>query len=163
MEMNTRIQVEHPVTELVTGLDLVKMQIQVAAGEALQVKSGLPPRGHAIECRVNAEHPETFRPSPGKIRTFHPPGGPGVRVDTHAYEHYVIPPHYDSMIAKLLVHDSDRNAAIARMLRALEFFVIEGIDTTIPLHRRILEDPEFRSGRLSTRFMERFLADREPK
>ncbi len=161
MEMNTRIQVEHPVTELVTGLDLVKMQIQVASGEALNVPSGIPPRGHSIECRVNAEHPETFRPSPGKIHTFHPPGGPGVRVDTHAYEHYVIPPHYDSMIAKLLVHDCDRDAAIARMLRALEFFVIEGVDTTIPLHLRILQDPEFRAGNLSTRFMERFLADRE--
>ncbi|MCB1054650.1 MAG: acetyl-CoA carboxylase biotin carboxylase subunit, partial [Acidobacteria bacterium] len=159
MEMNTRIQVEHPVTELVMGLDLVKMQIRIAAGEELQVPNGLRPRGHAIECRVNAEDPVSFRPSPGRLTTFHPPGGPGVRVDTHAYEHYFIPPYYDSMIAKLIVHDCDREAAIARMSRALEFFVIEGIQTSIPLHRRILEHPDFRAGRLSTRFMERFLAE----
>ena len=157
MEMNTRIQVEHPVTELVMGVDLVKMQLQVAAGHRLQVSSGLRPRGHAIECRVNAENSQTFRPSPGKIETFHPPGGPGVRVDTHAYEHYVIPPYYDSMIAKLIVHDQTREDAIARMSRALDFFVIEGVDTSIPLHRRIMDDPAFREGRLSTKFMERFL------
>ncbi len=158
MEMNTRIQVEHPVTEMVSGLDLVKLQIEVAAGKKLTTPSGLKPRGHAIECRVNAEDPENFRPSPGKITTFHPPGGPGVRVDTHAYESYVIPPHYDSLIAKLIVHDRDRASAIARMARALDFFVIEGVRTSIPLHRRILDDPDFRTGNLSTRFMERFLA-----
>jgi len=158
MEMNTRIQVEHPVTELVMGVDLVKMQLQVAAGGKLDVPSGLTPRGHAIECRVNAENSDTFRPSPGKITTFHPPGGPGVRVDTHAYEHYMVPPHYDSMIAKLIVHDQTREDAIARMSRALDFFVIEGIDTSIPLHRRIMDAPAFREGRLSTKFMERFLA-----
>jgi acetyl-CoA carboxylase biotin carboxylase subunit len=158
MEMNTRIQVEHPVTEMVTGVDLVKLQIQVAAGEPLRIPSGLKPRGHAIECRVNAEDPENFRPSPGKILTFHPPGGPGVRVDTHAYEHYVIPPYYDSMIAKLIVHDRTRKEALARMSRALDFFVIEGVKTSIPLHRRILADENFRAGRFSTRFMEEFLA-----
>ena len=158
MEMNTRIQVEHPVTEMVTGVDLVKLQIQVAAGEKLRIKNGMQPRGHAIECRVNAEDPDTFRPSPGRIDTFHVPGGPGVRVDTHAYEDYVVPPFYDSMIAKLIVHDANRDAAIARMSRALDLFVIEGVRTSIPLHRRILRDGTFRAGKLSTRFMERFLA-----
>ncbi len=162
MEMNTRIQVEHPVTEMVTGIDLVKLQIQVAAGERLTIGSGLKPRGHAIECRVNAEHPETFAPSPGKLKTFHPPGGPGTRVDTHGYEDYVIPPYYDSLVAKLIVHDRTREEAIARMSRALDFFVVEGINTSIPLHQRILRDPEFIAGRLSTRFMERFL-QRNPR
>jgi acetyl-CoA carboxylase, biotin carboxylase subunit len=157
MEMNTRIQVEHPVTEMVTGFDLVKMQVQVAAGERLAIPSGLKPRGHAIECRINAEHPETFAPSPGPLRTFHLPGGPGTRVDTHGYEDYVIPPHYDSLVAKLIVHDRSREQAIARMSRALDFFVVEGIQTSIPLHKRILRDPDFAAGRLSTRFMERFL------
>jgi len=156
MEMNTRIQVEHPVTEMVTGTDLVKEQILVAAGQKLSMKSGLKPRGHAIECRINAEDPEKFRPSPGRIEVFHPPGGPGVRVDTHAYEHYVIPPFYDSLVAKVIVHDHTREAAIARMIRALDMFVIEGIQTSIPLHRKILRDPVFRSGKFSTRFMEGF-------
>src|SRR4029077_17214722 len=149
--------VEHPVTEMVTGLDLVKLQIQVAAGAPLTVKSGMKPRGHAIECRVNAENPDTFAPSPGKLRTFHLPGGPGTRVDTHGYEDYVIPPHYDSLVAKLIVHDRSRADAITRMSRALDFFVVEGIHTSIPLHRRILRDPDFAAGRFSTRFMERFL------
>ncbi len=158
MEMNTRIQVEHPVTEMVMGVDLVRMQLEVADGEPLKISGGFVPRGHSIECRVNAEDPDNFRPSPGKVLTFHPPGGPGVRVDTHAYEHYVIPPYYDSLVAKLIVHDATREAAIARMSRALEFFVIEGVKTSIPLHRKILADPEFRAGKLSTRFMERFLA-----
>jgi acetyl-CoA carboxylase biotin carboxylase subunit len=157
MEMNTRIQVEHPVTEMVTGLDLVKMQIQVAAGDRLTIPSGLKPRGHAIECRINAEHPDTFAPSPGALKTFHPPGGPGTRVDTHAYEDYVIPPYYDSLIAKLIVHDRSRPAAITRMRRALDFFVVEGIHTSIPLHQRIIRDADFAAGNLSTRFMERFL------
>ncbi len=160
MEMNTRIQVEHPVTEMVTGIDLVKLQIQVAAGAHLEIANGLKPRGHAIECRVNAENPETFAPSPGKLRTFHPPGGPGTRVDTHAYEDYVIPPYYDSLVAKLIVHDRSRGEALARMSRALDFFVVEGIHTTIPLHQRILADPEFIAGRFSTRFMEEFLKRR---
>ncbi|MDX1997588.1 MAG: acetyl-CoA carboxylase biotin carboxylase subunit [Thermoanaerobaculia bacterium] len=160
MEMNTRIQVEHPVTEMVTGTDLVREQLLVASGERLGIKGGLKPRGHAIECRINAEDPEKFRPSPGKIVTFHPPGGPGVRVDTHVYEDYVVPPHYDSLIAKLIVHDHNRQAAIDRMLRALDFFVVEGIKTTIPLHQEILRDPRFRAGDMSTKFMERFLAER---
>ncbi len=156
MEMNTRIQVEHPVTEMVTGVDLVRLQIEVAAGARLEVPNGLPARGHAIECRINAEDPERFTPSPGKLVTFHPPGGPGVRLDTHAYEDYVIPPHYDSLVAKLIVHDCGRREAIARMARALDFFVVEGIKTSIPLHRKILADPEFAAGRFSTRFMEEF-------
>ncbi|HEX4496680.1 MAG TPA: acetyl-CoA carboxylase biotin carboxylase subunit [Thermoanaerobaculia bacterium] len=157
MEMNTRIQVEHPVTEMVTGMDLVKLQIEVAAGRRLQIPNGLKPRGHAIECRVNAEHPDTFAPSPGPLKTFHLPGGPGTRVDTHGYEDYVVPPYYDSLVAKLIVHDRTREYAIARMSRALDFFVVEGIQTSIPLHKRILRDPDFVAGRLSTRFMERFL------
>ncbi len=157
MEMNTRIQVEHPVTEMVTGIDLVKLQVEVAAGARLQIPNGLKPRGHSIECRVNAENPETFAPSPGPLKTFHLPGGPGTRVDTHGYEDYVIPPHYDSLVAKLIVHDRNRDQAITRMCRALDFFVVEGIHTSIPLHRRILRDPDFIAGRLSTRFMERFL------
>jgi acetyl-CoA carboxylase biotin carboxylase subunit len=142
---------------MVTGIDLVKLQIEVAAGLPLDIPSGLLPRGHAIECRVNAEHPDTFVPSPGKLRTFHPPGGPGTRVDTHAYEDYVIPPYYDSLVAKLIVHDRSRPEALARMSRALDFFVVEGIQTSIPLHKRILRDPEFMAGRMSTRFMEDFL------
>ncbi len=160
MEMNTRIQVEHPVTEMVSGVDLVKLQIAVAAGEPIGIRSGLVPRGHAIECRINAEDPRTFAPSPGRLKTFHVPGGPGVRVDTHCYEDYVIPPHYDSLIGKLIVHGRDRSEAIARMRRALDFFVVEGIKTSIPLHRLILRDEEFRAGRLSTRFMEGFAARR---
>jgi acetyl-CoA carboxylase, biotin carboxylase subunit len=161
MEMNTRIQVEHPVTEMVTGVDLVKLQIAVAAGERLTVPSGLQPRGHAIECRINAEDPRTFAPSPGKLTTFHLPGGPGVRVDTHGYEDYVVPPHYDSLVAKLIAHGGTRDEAIARMMRALDFFVVEGIRTSIPLHKEILRDPVFRSGRLSTRFLEGMAARRE--
>ena len=156
MEMNTRIQVEHPVTEMVTAVDLVKLQIAVAAGEKMNVRSGLRPRGHAIECRINAEDPRTFAPSPGRLTTFHLPGGPGVRVDTHGYEDYVIPPHYDSLVGKLIVQGRDRAEAISRMARALDFFVVEGIKTSIPLHQEILRDPLFREGRLSTRFMEGF-------
>jgi acetyl-CoA carboxylase biotin carboxylase subunit len=159
MEMNTRLQVEHPVTEEVTGVDMVKEQIAVAAGEPLSFSGReLVPRGHAIEFRVNAEDPVTFAPSPGRLTTFHPPGGLGVRVDTAAYHGYVIPPHYDSLIAKLIVRGRDRVEAISRARRALDLFVIEGIKTTIPMHRRILDDPDFREGRLSTRFMERFAA-----
>jgi len=154
MEMNTRIQVEHPVTEMVMGVDLVKEQIRVAAGEELSFRPGLQPRGHAIECRINAEDPVKFTPSPGRLKTLHLPGGPGVRVDTHAYQEYFIPPHYDSMIAKLIVHGQDREEAMSRMMRALDFFVVEGVKTTIPLHKRILRDEFFRRGELSTRFME---------
>jgi acetyl-CoA carboxylase biotin carboxylase subunit len=157
MEMNTRLQVEHPITEEVTSLDLVKEQIAVAAGAPLSFGDhDMTPRGHAIEFRVNAEDPVTFKPSPGRIASFHPPGGLGVRVDTAAYQGYLIPPHYDSLIAKLIVWGRDREEAIGRGRRALDFFVIEGIKTTIPLHRRILDDPDFISGRLSTHFMERF-------
>jgi len=157
MEMNTRLQVEHPVTEEVTALDLVKEQIAVAAGGPPSFADrGMSPRGHAIEFRINAEDPVTFAPSPGRIASFHPPGGLGVRVDTAAYQGYLIPPHYDSLIAKLIVWGRDREEAIRRGRRALDFFVIEGIKTTIPLHRRILDDPEFIAGRLSTHFMERF-------
>ena len=158
MEMNTRIQVEHPVTEMVTGVDLVKQQIAMAAGEPLpHLDRILRLRGHAIECRINAEDPVTFLPSPGRITVFHQPGGVGVRVDSAAHADCVIPPYYDSLIAKLIAHGSDRSEAIARMHRALDMFVIEGIKTTIPLHRRILADPDFRAGRLSTRFMDRYL------
>ena len=157
MEMNTRLQVEHPVTEEVTAVDMVKEQIAVAAGEPLSFGTRpLAPRGHAIEFRINAEDPVTFKPSPGRISTFHVPGGLGVRVDTAAYQGYVIPPYYDSLIAKLIVSGRNRREAIARGRRALDLFVIEGIKTTIPMHRKILDDPDFVEGRLSTRFMERY-------
>jgi acetyl-CoA carboxylase biotin carboxylase subunit len=160
IEMNTRIQVEHPVTEMVTDVDLVKSQISIAVGEKLETVLHGPVvhRGHAIECRINAEHPEKFTPSAGKITTFNPPGGTGVRVDTAAYTEGTIPPYYDSLIAKLVVRGKDRPEAISRMSRALEMFIVEGIFTTIPLHRRILADPEFRAGRTDTAFIERFLA-----
>ncbi len=157
MEMNTRIQVEHPVTEEVTGIDLVKEQIRVAAGEKLSVPTGdFRLRGHAMEFRINAEDPVTFAPNPGRIRELHLPGGPGVRVDTHAYRDYVVPPHYDSLIAKLIVRGKNREESIARGRRALEQFIIEGVKTSIPLHRAILNDPRFLRGDVSTRFMETF-------
>ena len=159
MEANTRLQVEHPVTEMVTGIDIVKEQIRIAAGERLSFKqSEVTFSGHSIECRVNAEDPETFVPSPGVIHVFSVPGGPGVRVETFAHSECTISPFYDSMIAKIIVHGRDRSEAIARMRRALEMSVIEGIKTTIPLHLRILNDPDFVAGKLSTSFMERFLA-----
>jgi acetyl-CoA carboxylase biotin carboxylase subunit len=158
MEMNTRLQVEHPITEEVTALDLVKEQIAVAAGAPLSFRERNRPRGHAIEFRINAEDPVTFAPSPGRIASFHPPGGLGVRVDTAAYQGYLIPPYYDSLLAKLIVWGRSREEAIGRGRRALDFFVIEGIKTTIPLHRRILDDPDFIAGRLSTRFMEKMAA-----
>ncbi len=161
MEMNTRIQVEHPVTEMVLGIDLVKEQLRVAAGERVSYESGLKPRGHVIECRINAEHPETFRPSPGRMKTLHLPGGPGVRVDTHAYQEYVIPQYYDSMVAKLIVRGQNRLEAIERTRRALDFFVVEGINTTVELHKKILRDDAFRRGDYSTSFMESFLARAE--
>ncbi|CAM2067948.1 acetyl-CoA carboxylase biotin carboxylase subunit [Sulfidibacter corallicola] len=164
MEMNTRIQVEHGVTELITGMDLVKWQIRVAAGERLTVKQeDVKIHGHALECRINAEHPETFRPSPGLIEHFHLPGGPGVRVDSAAYAGYRVPPHYDSMIAKLMTHGADRGEAISRMKRALGLTVIEGIDTNLTLHNAIMDDDDFVEGRLSTRFMEHFFAKRDEK
>jgi acetyl-CoA carboxylase, biotin carboxylase subunit len=159
MEMNARLQVEHAITEEVTALDLVKEQIAVAAGEPLSfLDRDMSPRGHAIEFRINAEDPVTFAPSPGRIASFHPPGGLGVRLDTAAYQGYLIPPYYDSLIAKLIVWGRDRAEAISRGRRALDFFVIEGVKTTLSLHRRILDDPDFVEGRLSTGFMERFAA-----
>src|SRR5438067_1915886 len=159
MEANTRLQVEHPVTEMVTGIDIVKEQIRIAAGERLSFKqSEVTFSGHSIECRVNAEDPETFVPSPGVIHVFSVPGGPGVRVETFAHSECTISPFYDSMIAKIIVHGRDRSEAIARMRRALEMTVIEGIKTTIPLHLRILNDPDFVAGKLSTSFLERFLS-----
>jgi acetyl-CoA carboxylase, biotin carboxylase subunit len=159
MEANTRLQVEHPVTEMVTGIDIVKEQIRIAAGERLSFKqSEVTFAGHSIECRVNAEDPETFVPSPGVIHVFSVPGGPGVRVETFAHSDCTISPFYDSMIAKIIVHGRDRSEAIARMRRTLEMCVIEGIKTTIPLHLRILNDPDFVAGKLSTSFMERFLS-----
>ncbi len=157
MEMNTRIQVEHPVTEEVTSVDLVKEQIRVASGMPLTVPTGtFRLRGHAMEFRINAEDPVTFAPHPGRIREFHVPGGPGVRVDTAAYRDYLIPPHYDSMIAKLIVKGKDREETLARGRRALELFIIEGVKTSISLHRAILDDPRFIRGDISTRFMEEF-------
>jgi acetyl-CoA carboxylase, biotin carboxylase subunit len=163
MEVNTRIQVEHPVTEFVTGLDIVKEQIRIAAGERLSFKqSEVTFTGHAMECRVNAEDPVTFVPSPGLIHAFSIPGGPGVRVDTAAHAECTIPPNYDSMIAKIIVHGRDRQEAIARMKRVLEMSVVEGIRTSIPLHLRILNDPDFVAGRLSTHFMERFQPVKKP-
>jgi acetyl-CoA carboxylase biotin carboxylase subunit len=159
MEANTRLQVEHPVTEMVTGIDIVKEQIRIAAGERLTYKQGdVTFTGHSIECRINAEDPETFVPSPGLIHVFSVPGGPGVRVETFAHSDCTISPYYDSMIAKIIVHGRDRQEAIARMKRTLEMTVIEGIKTTIPLHLRILVDPDFVAGKLSTAFMDRFLA-----
>ena len=148
MEMNTRIQVEHPVTEMVYGVDLIKEQIKIAYGEKLKLRqSKLKPSGHAIECRINAEDPfNGFRPSPGKIEALHFPGGFGIRIDSHIYQEYSIPPYYDSMIAKLIAYGKDRNEAITRMLRALDEFVIEGIKTTIPFHIKLLKTPEFLSG-----------------
>jgi acetyl-CoA carboxylase biotin carboxylase subunit len=159
IEMNTRIQVEHPVTEMTTDVDLVKAQIMIAAGEKLSSVINYPVvfRGHAIECRINAEHPERFTPSAGKITAFNIPGGTGVRVDTAAYAEGVIPPYYDSLIAKLVVRGRDRAEAISRMSRALDMFVVEGIYTSIPLHRRIMADPDFRAGNFDTSFMERLL------
>jgi acetyl-CoA carboxylase biotin carboxylase subunit len=157
MEVNTRLQVEHPVTEMVTGIDIVKEQIRIAAGERLSFKqSEVTFTGHAIECRINAEDPETFIPSPGVIHAFSVPGGPGVRVDTAAHTECAIPPYYDSLVAKVIVHGRDRQEALARMRRTLEMTVIEGIKTTIPLHLKVLADADFQAGRFSTSFMDRY-------
>ena len=160
IEMNTRIQVEHPVTEAITGIDLVKAQLHIASGERLE--NILPPklaiRGHAIECRINAEHPQKFTPSAGKITAFNVPGGNGVRVDTAQYAEGVVPPYYDSLIAKLIVHGVDRAEAIAKMERALGQFVVQGIETSVSLHQAIFADAGFRDGEFDTKFMERFLA-----
>ena len=159
IEVNARIQVEHPVTELVTGVDLVKAQIRIAAGETLADILGGPIefRGHAIECRINAEDPETFTPSPGRITGLNLPGGVGIRVDTHVYQDGVIPPYYDSLVAKLIAYGRDRTEAIQRMKRALDLFVIDGIRTSIPLHKRILNEPDFVEGRFDTNFIKRWM------
>ena len=158
IEMNTRIQVEHPVTEMVTGIDLVKAQLRIAAGDRLSsiVQEPVPIRGHSIECRINAEHPEKFTPSAGKITAFNVPGFNGVRVDTAQYAEGVVPPYYDSLIAKLIVHGKDREEAMQKMRRALGMFVVQGIHTTIPLHEKIFQDDEFIAGKFDTKFMERF-------
>jgi acetyl-CoA carboxylase, biotin carboxylase subunit len=156
MEMNTRIQVEHPVTEMLTGIDLVKEQIRVAAGERLSVTTMPPIRGHVIECRINAEDPSRgFQPSPGRIDVFHPPGGFGVRLDTHVYAGYTVPPYYDSLLAKLICQGRDRDEAIQKMLMALESFIIEGVTTTSSFLRRVLQHPRFRAGDVDTKFLER--------
>jgi acetyl-CoA carboxylase, biotin carboxylase subunit len=162
IEMNTRIQVEHPVTEAITGIDLVKAQLRIASGEKLNaiLPSKLEMRGHAIECRINAEHPQKFTPSAGQITAFNVPGGNGIRVDTAQYAEGVVPPYYDSLIAKLISYGVDRGEAIARMERALGQFVVRGIETTIPLHQEIFADAGFRAGEFDTGFMERFLAGR---
>jgi acetyl-CoA carboxylase, biotin carboxylase subunit len=158
IEMNTRIQVEHPVTEMITGIDLVNEQIRVAAGHPLSVKQeDIKIEGHAIECRVNAEHPSTFRPSPGTISYFHPPGGLGVRVDSAAYQGYRIPPHYDSLVGKLIVHGRTRNECLMRLRRALDEFVVDGIDTTLPLFRTLVRNPEIQNGQYDIHWLENFL------
>ena len=163
METNTRLQVEHPVTEMVTGIDIVKEQIRIAAGERLSFKqSDVTFTGHAIECRVNAEDPVTFAPSPGLIHAWSVPGGPGVRVDTFAHSECTVSPYYDSMIAKIITHGRDRQEAIARMRRTLEMTVIEGIATSVPLHLKILNEPDFQAGRLGTGFMDRFMPQPKP-
>lgn len=159
IEMNTRLQVEHPITEAITGLDLVAEQLRVAAGEGLSVtQDEIEFKGHAIECRINAEHPETFRPSPGVIEAFHPSGGLGVRVDSAVYQGYAIPPYYDSLIGKLIVHGDTREKAIARLARALDEFVITGVDSTLPLFRRLVQEPDILSGNYTIHWLERWLA-----
>jgi acetyl-CoA carboxylase biotin carboxylase subunit len=161
IEMNTRVQVEHPVTEMVTGIDIVKEQIRIAAGEPISVKQeNIAVRGHAIECRINAEDPKNFMPSPGKITLFHAPGGPGIRVDSHIYNGYVVPPYYDSMIAKIIAYGETRDIAIVRMQNALEEIVIEGIKTNIPLQQRIMQDQGFRTGGMNIHYLEKLLAEK---
>jgi acetyl-CoA carboxylase biotin carboxylase subunit len=164
IEANTRLQVEHGVTELLTGVDIVKEQIRIAAGERLSFKqSDIKFSGHAMECRINAEHPDTFAPSPGVIQAYSVPGGPGVRVDTFVHSECTVSPYYDSMVAKIMTHGRDRTEAIDRMRRTLEMTVVEGINTTIPLHLKILAEPDFQAGRLSTAFMDRYAVDPKKK
>ncbi len=159
IEMNTRVQVEHPVTEMITGIDIVNEQIRVAAGGRLSVtQSEVRLSGHAIECRINAEHPTTFRPSPGQITYFHPPGGLGVRVDSAAYQGYRIPPHYDSLVGKLIVHGRNRNECLMRLRRALDEFVVDGIETTLPLFRTLVRNPDIQNGQYDIHWLEHFLA-----
>jgi acetyl-CoA carboxylase biotin carboxylase subunit len=158
IEMNTRVQVEHPVTEMITGIDIVRQQLLIAAGERLSVsQSDVEIRGHAIECRINAEDPESFMPCPGTITQYHAPGGPGVRVDSHMYNGYRVPPYYDSLIGKLIVHGNTRETALARMRGALAEIVIDGIKTNVPLHRRILDDAEFKAGGVSIHHLEELI------
>ena len=162
IEMNTRIQVEHPVTEMITGIDLVNEQIKIAAGQKLLVKqSDIVIEGHAIECRVNAENPSNFRPSPGKLGLFHVPGGLGIRVDSHAYQGYTIPPYYDSLVGKLIVHGRTRAECLARLKRALDEFVVDGIETTIPLFRTLVRNPDIAAGQYDIHWLEKFLANNE--
>ena len=159
IEMNTRVQVEHPVTEMVTGIDIVQMQIRVAAGEKLPFSQRqIQMRGHALECRINAEDAYKLTPSPGRITMWHPPGGPGVRVDSHAYTNYFVPPNYDSMIGKIIVHGDTRDQALARMRTALSETVVEGINTNIPLHRELMVDAKFVEGGTSIHYLEGWLA-----
>jgi len=159
IEMNTRVQVEHPVTEMVTGIDIVREQLLIAAGQPLSFRQAdVVLRGHAIECRINAEDPRTFRPSPGKINIFHAPGGPGIRIDSHLYDGYVVPPYYDSLIAKLIAHGSTRAAALARMTTALDEIVVDGISTNVPLHRELIRDAAFMAGGTDIHYLERKLA-----
>lgn len=162
MEMNTRLQVEHPVTEMITGVDLVREQVRIAAGEKLSFQGTRKPRGHAIEMRINAEDPESFAPWPGKITALNMPGGLGVRVDTHIYEGYVVPPYYDSLLAKLIVYDDTREAALKRARRCLDEFVVEGVRTNIPFQRRIINHPEFQAGDFDTGFVGRLLQSKNP-
>jgi acetyl-CoA carboxylase biotin carboxylase subunit len=162
IEMNTRLQVEHPVTEMVCGIDLVKEQIRIAAGEPLgYTQADIAFSGHAIECRITAEDPDTFAPSPGRVNTYHAPGGLGVRVDSALYSGYTVPPHYDSLVAKLVVHAPTRREAIGRMRRALSEMVVAGIRTTLPLHQAVMDDPEFQSGDYTIHWLERFVASRQ--
>ena len=162
--MNTRIQVEHPVTEMITGLDLVQEQIHVAAGDKLRFRQkDIQLRGHAIECRINAEDPYRFTPSPGRITSYHPPGGPGIRVDSHVYQGYTVPPNYDSMIGKVIAYGTSREQAMARMRIALSEMVVEGIQTNIPLHRELLNDTNFMRGGVSIHYLEQKLGQEQKK
>jgi acetyl-CoA carboxylase biotin carboxylase subunit len=164
IEMNTRIQVEHPVTEMITGIDIVQEQIHIAAGEKLRMRQkDVVLRGHAIECRINAEDPYRFTPSPGKITSYHPPGGPGIRVDSHIYQGYSVPPNYDSMVGKLIAYGASREQAIARMRVALSEMVVEGIQTNLPLHRDLLNDTRFIRGGVSIHYLEQKLAQEQKK
>jgi acetyl-CoA carboxylase biotin carboxylase subunit len=159
IEMNTRLQVEHPVTEVVCGVDLVREQIRIAAGERLGYdQADICIKGHAIECRINAEDPDTFMPTPGRVTAYHAPGGPGVRVDSALYAGYTVPPYYDSLVAKLIVHAPTRAQAISRLTRALEEFAVLGIKTTLPLHQRIVQDADFQAGNYTIHWLERFVA-----
>ncbi|HUZ66923.1 MAG TPA: acetyl-CoA carboxylase biotin carboxylase subunit, partial [Beijerinckiaceae bacterium] len=164
IEMNTRIQVEHPVTEMITGIDLVNEQIRLAAGLPLSIaQEHVRLSGHAIECRINAEHPATFRPSPGRIAYFHPPGGLGVRVDSAVYQGYVIPPNYDSLVGKLIVHGRNRTEALMRLRRALDEFIVDGIETTIPLFRMLVRNADIQNGEYDIHWLEQFLAGNPPQ